>query len=180
VSVARRPHRLALGIVLAAVAAGCSTGSTAAPATVPASTPAAATQIPGSSSLATTAPTKAATGGSAQVDLQFSGTRAITAKGTAGRCTVVTVGDRVSFGFEASESDYPGLGLSYSMANLNGDFVDIKWVIENDISYGNPPTGGGTLSADHHSVTVDVELSPFTSPGGTPGPEHVKGTITCP
>jgi hypothetical protein len=168
-------------MLLAAVAAGCSAASTAPPAaTTAGSTSAGATQAPGSSSLATAAPTKAGTVGTAQADLLFSGTRAITAKGTAGRCIVVQVGDRVSFGFEATEADYPGLGLSYSMANLNADYVDIKWLIENDIAYGNPPTGGGTLSADHHSVTIDVELAPFTSPGGTPGPEHVKGTISCP
>lgn len=177
-----RAPTLVLAVVLTVAAAACSGGTT--PTTGPTATGATqgtGSQQPGTSSVATTAPTNPPVAGTAQVDLLFSGTRAITAKGTAGRCIIVKVGDRVSFGFEATEADYPGLGLSYSMANLNADYVDIKWVIENDISYGNPPAGGGTLSADHHSVTIDVDLSPFTMVGGTtPGPEHVKGTITCP
>lgn len=176
----RRPM-LAFGIVLTLAAAACSGGTT--PTTGPTAagaTQGPATQQPGTSSVATTGPTTPAVAGTAQVDLRFTGTRAITAKGTAGRCIIVKVGDRVQFGFEATEADYPGLGLSYSMANLNANYVDIKWVIENGISYGNPVAGGGTLSADHHSVTIDVDLSPFTSASGTPGAEHVKGTISCP
>ena len=38
-----------------------------------------------------------------------------------------------------------------------------------------------TLSADHKSVQLDNELRPAGVQGGPmPGPEHVKGTITCP
>jgi hypothetical protein len=185
VTLRHRPAPVVVVLLLASLgAAGCSSGSPAilpAPATQGAATQASGTAQPGTSSVATTAPTKAPATGTAQVDLLFSGTRAITAKGTTGRCIVITRSDAtVAFGFEATEANYPGLGLSFSMANLNGDHVDIKWVIEGNISYGDPGTGI-TLSADHHSVQLDVELSPFTPQGGTaPGPEHVKGTVTCP
>lgn len=169
----------------AVVVAACSSGSPAATSgsgTQAAGTQAAGTPLAGSSSVPTTAATKAPVAGTAQVDLLFSGTRAITAKGTAGRCIIIKRADgSFSFGFEATEADYPGLGKSYSMANLNANYVDIKWVIEDTISYGNPASGGGTLSADHHGVTIDADLSPFTTQGApAPGPEHVKGTITCP
>jgi hypothetical protein len=185
VTLHHRPDPFVIGLLLVvALAAGCSSGSpaiTGGPATQAAATQAPGTAQPGASSVATTAPTKAPATGTAQVDLLFTGTRAITAKGTTGRCIIITRADgTVAFGFEATEANYPGLGLSFSMANLNGEHVDIKWVIENTISYGDPGTGI-TLSADHHSVQLDVELSPFTPQGGTaPGPEHVKGTVTCP
>lgn len=171
-----------LGVTMTLAAAACSSGSSASiTPTVAGTSQTPATQQPGSSSVATTAPTIGLGTGTAQVDLQFTGTRAITAKGTAGRCIIVHVGDRTSFGFEATEADYPGLGISYSMANLNADYVDIKWVIDADMAYGNPGTGGGSLSADHHSVTIDVDLQPFSSAAGNaPGPEHITGTITCP
>lgn len=184
-----RRFTLVVALIFAGLAVGaCSAGSSG-PSPVPtnaattsAATAVPATAVPGSSSAATTAATRKPAAGNAQVNLVFSGTRAITAKGTAGRCIIIKRADGTfSFGFEATETDYPGLGKSYSMANLNGDYVDIKWVIEDKIAYGNPVGGGGTLSADHHSVTIDVDLSPFTTQGApTPGPEHVKGTITCP
>lgn len=178
-------HRAMPVLLLAALAAaGCGPAAPATPATAPTlppTTAAPATAQPGSSSIATTAPTKKPTSGNAQVDLQFSGTRVIFAKGTAGRCSSFPRSDgTVAFGFEATETDYPGLGQSFSIANLSGDFIDIKWVVGDKIAYGDPGSGL-TLSPDHHLVTLDVELSPFTPQGGTaPGPEHVKGTITCP
>jgi hypothetical protein len=93
-----------------------------------------------------------------------------------------------SFGFEATEADYPGLGMSFSLAEgVVPGFVDIKWVIDATSAYGRPgPAGGGSdsdivESADKHSVTIDTQLSEFKAAGSKgPGPEHVTGTISCP
>jgi hypothetical protein len=138
----------------------------------------AATQLTETSAVATVAPTKAAGSGTAMVDLRFTGTLPISAQGTAGRCIVITRADgTVAFGFEATEADYAGLGVSFSMANLNADFVDIKWVVNGSVAYGDPGSGI-TLSPDHHAVQLDVELSPFTP--NAKSPEHVKGSVSCP
>lgn len=130
----------------------------------------------------TAAAPSAAGGGSAAVDLTFTGTKAFTAKGSAGTCRLFKHGDgTVSFGFEATEADYPGIGQSFSMSNMSGAYVDIKWVIDATTSYGDSPKSPVVLSADHHSISVDMDLSPFTPQGGAAaGPEHVKGTVACP
>jgi hypothetical protein len=144
--------------------AGSTVGSTAAPATVAPASPAPAT----------------AAAATAMVDLTFSGTFNFTAKGTKGRCIVVqTSGGGTAFGFEATEADYPGLGQSFSMAEFG--VVDIKWVIDADHNYGNSSSSVIQVSPDHHAVTVDEDLAEFAAMGGPkPGPEHVKGTVSCP
>ena len=81
------------------------------------------------------------------------------------------------FGFEASKADYPALGQSFSVVELSG--VDIKWVIDSNIAYANNLNDVIQISADHHTVTLDQDLDPLSSGGNVPGPQHVKGTITC-
>jgi hypothetical protein len=114
-----------------------------------------------------------------------------TAKGTAGRCAMGTPagGGLPIFGFEATEADYPGLGQSFSMLQFSGSnpYVDVKWVIDDNNSYGQsgPVYTAGpntiTLSADHHTVTLDAQLSGLAPQGKpVPGAEHVTGTIACP
>lgn len=193
--------RRTLMIGIAAVAAAC---SAAAPAAAPGSSTAppsasklasaaatgtpSVTGTPSASASASARPTAAA----AQVDLTFTGSHPLTAKGSAGRCSLGTPvgGGVVRFGFEATEADYPGLGRSFSLMQTSStsDYVDIKWLLD-DLSggYGRPdpgsshPAGTATLSPDHHAVTIDVELDQFVPQGGSgPGPEHVSGTINCP
>jgi hypothetical protein len=79
------------------------------------------------------------------------------------------------------------LGKSFSLVQFAGsDYVDFKWVIDDTNGYGQAgpiyTAGPNTIteSADHHSVTLDAQLSGFAPQGKpVPGPEHVKGTITC-
>jgi hypothetical protein len=203
-------------LILAALALGAAACSPAAPAattpavasptvvtaTVPLVTVGPATAIPQVTSAATSAATPLATPppaisaqpatpavATAQVNLTFSGTKDFTAIGSAGACRLGQAPDGSvhSFGFEATESDYPGLGMSYSMAELSPGYVDIKWVLDGSSAYGRPgPAQGGSdadvvLSQDKHSVTIDVELSQFKTAGSKgPGPEHIAGTIICP
>lgn len=83
-----------------------------------------------------------------------------------------------SFGFEASAADYPALGQSFSLAEFTT--VDIKWTIDGNIAYANDPNVVIQIAADHHTVTLDQDPQPLSSGGGPlPGPQHVKGTISC-
>ena len=66
------------------------------------------------------APAASVAGGTAQVDLVFTGSRPFTAKGTAGRCIRAASGGVLQFfGFDATEADYPRMGLSFSIAEMN-------------------------------------------------------------
>lgn len=170
-----------LGVV-ALLAVACSAPSAGGPtagsgATPPPTTAATAgAETPGSG---TGAPTTAA--GTVMVDLTFTGTFNFTAKGSKGRCIIVGRSDgTTAFGFEATEADYPGLGQSYSMGELG--IVDVKWIKDEKSSWGNNPSATITVTPDHHGISIDQDLSPFTnmSTGDTAGPEHVKGTIACP
>lgn len=169
-------------LALAACAApgtGSGAGSTAgATMAATAATAGAATSPPATSAGASVPAATTAGGGTAMVDLTFTGTFDFAAKGTAGRCIVVGG----HFGFEGTEADYPGLGLSFSMAELNPGYVDIKWIKDDDNNWGNDVNAKIALTADHKGVTLDQDLSPFTnmSTGESAGPEHVKGTVTCP
>lgn len=184
-------------VVTAALAAGCTPaapaapGSSSAPPSAPASVSAAASPS-GTASAASGTPSVTPAGsakpsaGTAQVDLHFTGSRQFDAVGTAGRCSLSS-GTPPSFGFETTEADYPGLGQSFSLLQFAGnDLVDIKWVIDGNNSYGQAgPVYTGTntitLSADHHSITLDAQLSGLAPQGQpVPGPEHVSGTISCP
>ncbi len=173
----RRSWAIVLAVLVVSAIAGCVSSTPASSSATASGSAATAT----SSQLAQT-PAASRSPTETVVDLVFTGTKAFVAKGSAGRCRTLTMSDgSVSFGFEATEADYRGLGLSYSMANLSGDYVDIKWVIDAQTAYGLPADGKAILSADHHSVQIDTELSPGQTPGAPlPGPEHVSGTISCP
>lgn len=180
---------VALGVLVAACGGAAPTGTPvpAAPTSAPsaavptaaASTVAPATAAPFTAAPPTSAPTAApVSSGPAVVDLKFTGTRVIFATGTNGTCKLVTVDGATKFGFEASAADYSAFGQSFSVAEL--DTVDIKWVIDANIAYANDPNVVIKISADHHTVTLDQDLEPLSSGGGPlPGPQHVKGTITC-
>jgi hypothetical protein len=167
---------LALLATLAACGPGAGTGGTTSPTT--AATAADATT--GATAPGATTSGGGGGGGTAQVDLTFTGTYSFTAKGTAGRC-IVSSGTPARFGFVATEADYPGLGKSYSMVEGTPGYVDIKWLKDDATSWGNRMGSQIQTTPDHHGVIIDEELAPFTPQGGVAaGPEHVKGTITCP
>jgi hypothetical protein len=163
------------------LSAACSTsgaGSTPVASSAVMATP--VTTGPASTAAASPAATPAAAGGSANVNLVFTGTSAFEAKGTNGTCKVLQVDGAPHFGFEATEADYPGLGMSFSMAELTANSVDVKWVVDAKTAYGNNPASHIDLGSDHKLITIDQDLIPFTSGGVTAGPEHVKGVIGCP
>ncbi len=174
-----KPGRATGGILaVAALIVGCSapsgpTGGTSQPpgsSAGPTPTSASPSTKPGPSSAA------------ASVDLTLSGTVNVIAKGSKGRCVLIARSDgSLSFGFEMTEADYPGVGQSFSLGNFSGSYVDIKWVVDDKIAYGDASASPVILSADHHSVDLDGDLSAFTPQGGSPaGPEHAKGHISCP
>jgi hypothetical protein len=146
---------------------------TAAPPTAAPPTAAPPTVVP------TTAPTPAPTSsGKATVDLHFTGTRVIFATGTNGTCKLVTVDGVTKFGFEASSADYSAFGQSFALSETTT--VGIKWVLDANLAYANDPDVVIKISANHHKVTLDQDLEPLSSNGGPlPGPQHVKGTISC-
>lgn len=164
-------------LIVAALIAGCGSASGTAGTTSP-------TQ--GSSSGPTTTPASAsanpAPSSAVSVDLTLSGTVNVIAKGSKGRCILITRSDgSLSFGFEMTDADYPGIGQGFSLGNFSGSYVDIKWVVDDKIAYGDASASPVILSADHHSVDLDGDLSAFTPQGGSPaGPEHAKGHISCP
>jgi hypothetical protein len=177
----QRTMAVVVAVIAAAALAACS--STPASSTaVSAQASVGAGGSPGSASVASSAASAAPSAGSVAVDLVFTGTKAFVAKGSAGRCIVVKRSDGTfSFGFEATEADYPGLGTDYSMANLSGTSVDIKWAVDATTAYFNAAETSIVLSADHHSVRIDGDLAPGQVAGGPPaGPEHLSGTISCP
>jgi hypothetical protein len=171
-------------LALVAACGGSTPSPTAAPATptvVPATTAptsAPATVLPTTPPQPTILRATAVTGTGAMVDLHFTGTRVIFAVGTNGACKLVSVDGATKFSFEATGADYPAFGESFSVAEL--DSISIKWVIDGNIAYASSPTAVIEISPDHHTVTLDQDLDPLTSAGGTiPGPQHVKGTISC-
>lgn len=172
--------RTSVIVFIAAIVGACgSTGSTSPGTDLASGGPASPT--PGSASPAPTSGPSVGTGGPV-VDLTFTGSQIFTAKGSAGRCILVTRTDgTLHFGFEATEADYPGLGQSFSLANLDGTYVDIKWVINDALAYGDDPTAPVALSSDHKSVTLNGALGEFVPIGVAPShPESVTGTISCP
>lgn len=145
--------------------------------TTPASSsaPSAQASVGGGGSVASTAP--AASTGDVAVDLVFSGTVSVTAKGSAGQCTLghSTADGSVVFGFGATESDYPGLEQGfYVNEDVGSHRLELKWLSSAVPSVSDRAEGEGfTYSSDHKSITLDVDLD-------SSDPEHVKGTISCP
>ena len=133
-----------------------------------ATTPPVATAAPTAAPVRTITPTKALP----TVDLVLSGKYAVVAKGTAGTCTLGKdlAGMVLSFGFGAVEADYPGLKDGLYVSEGNNGYVTIKWLVNATTGFINSADQKG-VSADHHSITIDVDLGPT---------EHIKGTIACP
>lgn len=165
----RLPVRSPLAVVAIAglVLSACST-------TPASSAPAAASPSAANPSVAATAVPSAAT---LSVDLVFSGTKSLIAKGTAGQCGSgrnVTDGSRI-FGFGATEADYPGLGPNGFYLSEDTHGLSYKWFIDSGLAYAAYFPGGATLSSDHKSITIDADLGGPAQPA-----EHLKGTISCP
>ena len=157
-----------IAVALVAVSACSATPAVSSTPTRPAST-----STPASG--ATVAPTVAPTTALALVDLVLSGDFAVVAKGTAGQCTLGqdSAGNAASFGFGAVQADYPGLGQGLYVSEGKNGFVTIKWLLDASTGLINAADQQG-VSADDHSITIDVDLA-----GGTVK-EHIKGTIACP
>jgi hypothetical protein len=137
----------------------------------------------GGSVAASTAPTAtpAPSKGTVSVDLVFTGTLPLTAKGTAGQCSLGhnPADGSVVFGFIAREADYPGLGDGLSMSeNLDpsrAHRLSVVWLSPVAPSRADLAEGQGvTYSSDHKSITIDADI------GSTATPEHLSGTISCP
>ena len=159
----------------------------AVPTSAPTSAPPTAAP-PTATALATaiaTAPPATSSSALPQVDLIFSGAHEFTAAGSAGSCAPAkdASGNVTEFDFGAEATDYPGLGVGLSVSQpVPGDYVSVKWLATQDDEYlrpdGEPYGGTVTLSADRHSVTLDVDLDHLGT--GQAAPEHVSGTIICP
>lgn len=187
----RRPWSIVACLAVVLTIAGCSGSSvatlppTASPATDSPATsaaPSAAASTPDmspSSPAASVLPPSSA--GAATVELTFTGSKAFTAIGSAGRCILVSNGGTTNFAFEATEADYPGLGVSFSLAETINGLVDVKWLLDAQTAYSFPDGMFGTPSTDHHSVRLDGDLTGMAAAGvKRPGPEHVSGTVSCP
>ena len=151
----------------------------------PASSSAASAQasVGGGGSSASTAPTSTPdpSKGTVSVDLVFTGTLPLTAKGTAGQCSLGhnPADGSVVFGFIAREADYPGLGDGLTMSeNLDpsrAHRLTLVWLSVVAPSRADLAEGQGvTYSSDHKSITIDADI------GRTDTPEHLSGTISCP
>jgi hypothetical protein len=131
---------------------------------------------------ATTAPTGEpvpARSGPARVDLEFKKTRVFFANGTEGTCRLTKVNGVTRFWFDATAADYGAFGERFAVIEVDG-VVEIDWVIDPNLAYANDPNVVIKISANHRKVTINQDLLPLTSAGGfTPGPQHIKGTITC-
>jgi hypothetical protein len=114
--------------------------------------------------------TPAATAALPTVDLTFSGPFAFTAKGSTGRCDLGkdSTGAVTTFGFQATDADYPGLGDGFFVSEDGGGSVVLKLLAGS----GGLNTGQGvTVSPDHKSATLDADLG---------NGEQVVGSIVCP
>lgn len=169
---------IAAGILVAAALGACASPSAGGPTGAPASSVATAGPAsPGATAGAGTAapPATAKPAKVPSVDLVMSGVASITLHGTAGTCTIGTMGGTpTKFGFQAVEADYAGLGNGLYIEEGNGGYVTIKWLPNATIGYINIADIKGAVSADHLSITLDHDIK------GSPGVEHLKGTITCP
>ena len=115
------------------------------------------------------------------MNLVFSGWRAVTAKGSAGRCSLAPLPDgSMGFLFNATDTDYPGLGTGVMIQEVAGKVATLNWFIGAGIGYTNKGGPAISVSPDHHTVTLDLALVPVhSSATAAPGPEHATGTVTC-
>ena len=183
----RRPRFGYLFVIgLAIIAVGCTSSPRAqaqpipsASATTPSSPSPSAAVSPSAVPSTVTGSTPA---GPASVDLVFTGWRAVTAKGTAGVCSQVHFpSGALGFLYRATVADYAGLGTGFNITEGSPGSVDLKWAIGSGLGYASPAGSGIQLSADDHTVTLDLDLTPVHPSGlAAPGPEHAKGTVTCP
>lgn len=115
---------------------------------------------------------------SGAVDLTFTGTISLTARGNAGRCELGQASDGTvsAFGFTATGADYQGLGYSFNLAeDIASHKLSVKWLLgAANIHWVGDVENGVTISPDDRAVMLDADL-----PGDARYPEHVKGTITC-
>ena len=121
--------------------------------------------------------THRSSGSSPVVDLTFTGTLNVVAKGSAGDCHIGSVnnGATNAFGFIATGADYPGLVQSLNFdEDINNGRLTMKWLVNADEAWFGYLKTGYTFSSDHRSVTLDADL-----PYHSGKPEHVKGSISC-
>ncbi len=179
----RRAVILALGLVVVVSACGSSTPGVAASSTAsgPPGSAAAATQTPSPGPSATSSAGSSPGSTHAAVDLTFSGWRNVAAKGTLGNCSLAPLPDGTTgFLFNASGTDYPGLGTGVMIQEVAGHAATLNWFIGSGIGYTNRGGPVIAVSVDHHTVTLDLALIPVHSQATqAPGPEHPKGTVTC-
>jgi guanyl-specific ribonuclease Sa len=138
----------------------------------------AASGSPVASSAASSAASAAPSAGIVAVDLLFTGTLPVTAKGTAGQCMLghSTADGSVLFGFGAVEADYPGLAQGLYLNEDPGSHrLILKWLAGGSYLVDQAEGQGFTYSSDHKSITLDLDLSTGSQPK-----EHLKGTISCP
>ncbi len=165
-----RRHQWTTLAVLTVIAAAALSACSSTPAGSTATSPHASVGGGGS-----TAPTSTPTAAAVSVDLVFTGTLPLTAKGSAGQCTLghSLADGSILFGFGAKEADYPGLGDGIYLNEEPGSLV-LKWLSSVVPSLTFLTDGQGfTYSSDHKSITIDADLQSNV-------PEHVKGTINCP
>lgn len=120
--------------------------------------------------------TTAASNGTLAVDLVFTGTFPVTAKGSAGQCMLGhnTADSSILFGFGATEADYPGLGDGFYVNEDPGSHrLVLKWLKPPGFLENLTEGQGFTYSSDHKSITIDVDLQ-------ANDPEHLSGTVSCP
>lgn len=185
----RRVARLSVAIAaVAIVISACSTapavpaGSSALSASPPAAATATTAPTPAASASAAATPVPPSpapsTKAMAAVDLVFTGPIAVTAKGSAGQCSLgkdPASGTVNAFNFGATESDYAGLGDGFYVSQGPGaPDVEIKWLAGPNAAFLGSSIMN-VVSADHHSVQLDTDIQ-----SGNMGTEHVTGTISCP
>ncbi len=166
--------RAAVAASAVIVVTGCSGGGSAGTSDAATVSPSDTARASAASSAAAASASASAAAATPTVDLSLSGPFDVALSGSAGQCRLGTDGNGTptSFGFSATEADYPGLGDGLFIDESSG-IVTVKWL---------SPSGGllsvgqaaGVVSADHHSIALDTDLDSGTTP------EHIAGTIVCP
>ncbi len=163
-----RPAGLVAALIALTALCACAASGTSTTATSSATQTSSASQAASASSSSSAAASPA----SPAVDLTLSGPLAVAAKGSAGQCQLGRDGSGTvnNFGFAATGADYPGLGDGLFVSEGNSGYVTVKLLGGS----GGINTVPNAVSADHKSVSLDVDLSSGDVP------EHIAGTISCP